>query len=322
MKWLEISITTSAIGIEHVEATLLMCGISGWQVYDIDEMRTFLAENPKEWDCIDEAAFENYPNNATLMFFVADDENGIEIIEDVKAELNALSYSLPDIDLGSLELTATQVDDENWLESWKEFFVPFEIGENLVIKPSWEEYSNDEKIVVDINPGHVFGTGHHETTRLCIEALERRIKPGDIMLDLGCGSGILSIIGILLGAKESIAADHSPGAAGVTYLNAEANGIPKEKLTVHIGDVVADAHLHEKISSGKYDCIVANIITDVIISLSPIIACMGCLKPGGLFISSGIITERLDEVHQALRDSGFDIIETTVDGGWACVIAN
>jgi ribosomal protein L11 methyltransferase len=299
-----------------------MSGISGWQVFDIDEMREHLADNPKEWDCLDDNIFDKYPEFVTLMFFVSDDNTGIELIEDVKAEIYNLAYSLPDVDLGTLDVNLSLVDDDNWLESWKEFFVPFAVGEKLIIKPPWEEYESNDKIVIDINPGHVFGTGHHETTRMCIEALERYIKPGDIMLDLGCGSGILSIIGIILGASESVAVDHSPGAAGVTYLNAEANGVSKDKLNVHIGDVLKNKRLIKEIYSQKYDCIVANIITGVIIQLSPILAKMGTLKPGGVYISSGIIDDRLDEVLAEIKNVGFNILETITDGGWVCVIAN
>ena len=320
MNWIEVSISTTSAGVEHIESRLLLAGLSGWQVYDAEEMRSFLENNPRYWDYLDDNIFDDYPELVTVRFYAADDKPGRDLIAAVEAELDDLRRLPHDVDLGLLSITALPVKDEDWLDRWKDYFLPFEIGRNLVIKPSWEEYSNPDKIVVDINPGHVFGTGHHETTRMCIEVLERYIKAGDIMLDLGCGSGILSVIALLLGAEECVAADISPGAAGVTHLNAEANGLPKEKITVFIGDVVNDTQLHEQVNIHKYDCIAANIIADVIISLAPIVADMDCLKPGGWFLSSGIIKERLEEVVSSLVDAGFTVVETIIDGDWASVI--
>ncbi|MCL2046850.1 MAG: 50S ribosomal protein L11 methyltransferase [Oscillospiraceae bacterium] len=321
MKWIEVSISTTSKGVEFVEAVLLMSGITGWQVFDIEEMEEHLANNPKEWDCLDEHVFDDYPQAVTLMFFVSDDQVGNELIDEIKSSIGNMAFEQKDVDLGSLQVSLSTVDDDNWLESWKEFFVPFAIGEKLVIKPPWESYEDNEKIIVDINPGHLFGTGHHETTRMSIEALERHLKPGHKMLDLGSGSGILSVVGIMLGAENSHAADNSPGAIGVTELNAQANGIEDGKIKVYVGDVVKDTHIRQELYVHQYDLIVANIITDVIIELSPILYQMGTLKPGGVYISSGIIDDRLDEVFHAIQNAGFTVIETILDGGWVSFVA-
>ena len=227
---------------------------------------------------------------------------------------------MPDIDFGPLSITQTQADDENWLDSWKKYFKPFEVGDKIVIRPIWEEYSNPEKIILTIDPGNVFGTGHHETTRLCVMALEKYVKLGDIMLDLGCGSGILSVIGLLLGAESCVCVDYNPNAAATVYKNAEFNGISKDRINVHTDDIFENTEIQAKISMQKYDCIVTNIVADAIIDLAPLITQLNCLKPGGVFIASGIIAERQDEVLSALTASGFNIIETQSENEWICMV--
>jgi len=320
MKWIEVSIATTSSGAESVEAQLLIGGVSGWQIIDPDEMRRFLAENPMLWDYADDSLFEDSPEYVIIRFYAADNEHGRAMIETVKTGLDSLKKSLPDADLGSLAISLEQVDDESWPDSWKKYFKPFGIGKNIVIRPEWEEYSQEGKTVVAVEPGHMFGTGLHETTRMCIEALEQYIKPGDTMLDLGCGSGILAVTGIVLGAAKCVAVDINPEAAGVTYNNAELNGISGEKLHVHTGDIINSPALQEQVSAYKYDCITANIVADVIIPLSELTAKMNCIKPGGTLIASGIILERLDEVLAAFLSSGFSIVETLTAGGWACVV--
>ena len=321
MKYIEVNITTTQNGKEPVEAKLLACGISGWQVIDFEEMRSFLENNPKLWDYVDESVFENESGLVTLRIYVTDDEIGESIIETVKEAIDEIEDVAQSGNFRKPTISLAWVDDENWLDNWKKYFVPFEIGEKIVVCPAWEKYSNPDKVVMVVEPGNAFGTGHHESTRLCIEALERYIKPGDMMLDLGCGSGILSVIGLLLGAEKCIAVDFNPNAAEITYNNAEMNGISRDRLTVYTDDVLQSEGLRASIKTLKYDCIAANIVADAIISLSPLIVEMGCLKPGGVFIASGIIGERLTEVVSALNGAGFDVIEAKITNDWVCVVS-
>jgi len=321
MKWIELNIITSTSGVEHIEAMLLSIGLSGWQVLDREEMRSFLDNNPAHWDYIDDCLFDDYPEYVTIRLYETDNKAGKAIIENIRTGLSGLKTACPDIDFGLLLMTETHVGEETWLDNWKKYFKPLEIGKNIVIKPAWEDYTHAGKIVMDIDPGHVFGTGHHETTRLCIEELERCIKPGDIMLDLGCGSGILSVIGLLLGAEKCIAADINRNAVDITRQNAGKNGIPAARLTTYYGDIINNRRMQKQVGSCKYDCIVANIVADTIISLSPLIKRMGCLKPEGIFIASGIIDTSLDEVIDALKNTGFDIKEIRTENDWACVTA-
>ena len=321
MKWIEINITTSTSGVEHIESMLLSIGISGWQILDRDEMRSFLDNNPAQWDYIDESLFDDYPESVTVRLYETDNKAGRLMIEKIRTGIDDLQKIHPDIDFGPLPVSVRHAGEDTWLDSWKKYFKPLEIGENIVIKPEWEEYIHTGKIVMNIDPGHVFGTGHHETTRLCIEELEDRIKPGDIMLDLGCGSGILSVIGLLLGAKKCVAVDINRNAVEITRQNAKKNGIAETRLTALYGDILHDRRLRKQVGSHAYDCIVANIVADTIISLSPLIAGMGCLKPEGIFITSGIIDSSLDEVLTGFKNSGYDLIDVRTENDWACVTA-
>ena len=321
MKWVEVCISAAPAATADVEAKLIKCCIEGWEVIDLNEMRGFLYDNPMHWDYIDESLFENIPDYITIKFYVPDDAAGSETIDRVVAELDSLKSAIKRFDPGPLSVAIAKVDDGNWLDAWKEFFKPLEIGKSIVIRPAWEDYSNSEKTVIGIDPGHVFGTGQHETTRMCIEALERFMKPGSMMLDLGCGSGILSITGLKLGAEKCVAVDLNPDASGVMQKNATLNGISERDLLVSIGDVIHDGELQEWISANMYDCIAANIVTDAILSLLSIITESAWLKTKGIFIASGIIKERLEEVLSATKEAGLKVIETATSGEWACIVA-
>jgi ribosomal protein L11 methyltransferase len=267
MKYIEVNITTTQRGKESVEAKLLACGIIGWQVIDFAEMRSFLKNNPKLWDYVDESVFEDETELVTLRTYVTDDETGEKIIETVKEAVGEIEDSATSGSLRKPTISLAKVDDENWLDNWKKYFVPFEIGEKIVICPAWEQYSNPDKIVMVVEPGSAFGTGHHESTRLSIEALERYIKHGDTMLDLGCGSGILSVIGLLLGAENCVAVDFNPNSEKITFYNVEINDISKDRLTFYTDDLFRSDSLRASIEALQYDCIVANIVADAIIPL-------------------------------------------------------
>lgn len=193
-----------------------------------------------------------------------------------------------------------------------------EIGEKILIKPEWEELTQDtDRIVFNINPGMTFGTGSHYTTQLCIENLEKYITDGSTMLDLGCGSGILSIISLLLGASCAVAVDIDPNAVDIAYQNAERNNVDKSKYHVYAGNILTDEELQSKIS-GKYDVVAANIVADVIIGLTP--KAREYMKDGGVFITSGIIEDRVDDVKAALEQNGFTIVDIKQRKDWVSIV--
>jgi ribosomal protein L11 methyltransferase len=215
--------------------------------------------------------------------------------------------------------------EDDWTDAWREHYKPFKIGKRIVVRPFWEEYNPhdnqayDEEIVFTIDPGHVFGTGQHQSTSLCINLLDKHLQKGDKILDIGCGSGILAIIALLLGAAHATAVDIDPAAAKMTITNAELNDIPKEKITAFNGNIFDEGES----SYGTYDIVVANIVADVIIKLAPLAAKMlttnGRFIEGGIngrFITGGIVEERKEEVAEALAQAGFSIGETLIQDGW------
>ena len=216
-----------------------------------------------------------------------------------------------------LLLTMENVKDEDWENNWKQFYKPMEIGERLLVIPAWEQADPKGRVTLTLNPGLTFGTGSHATTRLCLTALESRIHGGERVLDLGCGSGILSIAALRLGAKSAFACDIDEKCVDVAYENAALNGIGKDRLTVRQGDATKEGPLRDAIGTG-YDVVVANIVADVIISLAPQVRHF--LKEDGWFLTSGIIDDRADEVAAALVAAGWSIVESCTSEGWYCYI--
>ena len=210
------------------------------------------------------------------------------------------------------------VEDADWENNWKQFYKPMEIGKRLLVIPEWEQAGAPDRVELRLNPGLTFGTGSHASTRLCLEGVETYVRPGGRVLDLGCGSGILSIAALLLGAEEAAGVDIDPKAVGVAYENAAINGIGRDRYTVRWGNVVTD-HALQKEFGGEYDVVVANIVADVIIRLAPF--AYPCCKPGAPFIVSGVIDERRDEVREALCRAGFAVEAEKAAEGWVALLA-
>lgn len=323
MEWIEARIYTTRQGIEPVSAVLLEVGITGIQVEDDDELKEYLEESSMYWDYVDEELLNKEKEETKLKIYVSDNPYGNEILLNVKEAIKRLKFIENEVglDLGRLEIeTTSNLNDEEWLNKWKEFYKPFNIGEKVLIKPVWEEVENREnKIIFNINPGHVFGTGLHQTTQLCIENIEKYVNSDSVVLDLGCGSGILSIISILLGAKSAFAVDIDKNAVKVAYDNAWLNNVDKDKYYVTSGDVVKDENLKDEIGYKKYDIVLANIIADVICIISPVVK--NQLKYDGVFIASGIIKDRLEDVYNDLNEGGLDPIDTIIKDEWVCVVS-
>lgn len=317
--WIEIFIETTKDGFEPISGIIYQCGITGIIIEDTDDFNEFLEDPARDWDYIEDELVEQKKSSKNgITFFVRDNANGKETFEIIKEMLKTAQYREKEINFGSLEITVKNIKEDDWANNWKKYFKPFAVGDKIVIRPSWEEYDDDgSKIILKIDPGHVFGTGTHETTQLCIELIEEYVNKDNIILDIGCGSGILSIASLLLGAKHADAVDIDPNAMDIAYTNSGMNNIGKDVYTVISGNILEDDELDKIYSGKKYDIVEANIVADIIIALTDKIP--NYIKDGGIFISSGIIIERLDDVLSALKSHNFDVINVKRKNGWAAI---
>ncbi len=316
MNWIELKITINRDAIDKVSAELYDMGISGIEISDKDDFKEFLENNRKYWDYVDEELekLKSAPSQITIYF--EDDQDGKDRLTFVKESLLKLSNEDPEI--GNILYDEKAVKDEDWSENWKQFFKPLEIGEKVLIVPEWEAAPETDRTKFVINPGCSFGTGSHESTRMCIEFIEKYLNEDDSVLDLGCGSGILSVIALLLGAKDASAVDIDPMAVETAYQNLALNNLSKDIYKGYAGDITEDQALLDELSKKKYDIVLANIVADVIINLSGYVKAF--MKPDGVFICSGIIIERKAEVKKALESAGLDLIEEKVMGEWAALV--
>jgi ribosomal protein L11 methyltransferase len=320
MKFKEVIIETATEGIELLNAVLIKLDIAEAVIEDASVFEDFLKADNMSWDYYDESLNNMKDCPTRMKIYLGDNEQGEQELKALKDELNNLKNDEIGIDLGSLNITVNIVDDEDWANNWKEFFKPFEVGEKLLVKPTWESVENkDDRIILEIDPGASFGTGQHYTTQLCLEQIEKYIKPKMEVLDMGCGSGILSIASILLGAKHVVGVDIDENAVRIAKENALVNNIREDKFKVYCGNVIEDERLQDVIGFNKYDMIVVNIIADVIIEMSDCFPKF--LKQGGILITSGIIEKYIDQVKEALVNLGFEIKETIQKEDWVSITA-
>lgn len=319
MDWIKVTIYTSAEGIEGVTGRLYQLGITGLEIEDEQDFLEFLENNKQYWDYVDEDLMKQKHTETKVSCYVSNDMNGNELLIAIRDSMKEMKDLDDDNSYGRLEIEIENTSTEDWANNWKKYFHPMEVGEKILIKPEWEELTEPtDRLVFNINPGMSFGTGSHYTTQLCIEALEKYIKPGIKMLDLGCGSGILSILSLMLGAKEAVAVDIDPNAVDTAYENAQMNNIGREHYKVLSGNVVTDKDIQDIISQDKYEVVAANIVADVIIGLAP--KAREYMKEGGVFITSGIIEGRQDEVKEALEENGFEIVDIRNRKDWYSII--
>lgn len=318
MDWIKATIYTTSEGIEPVSGRLYQLGITGLEIDDEQDFKDFLENNRQYWDYVDEDLIKEKEGETRVSVYVSDNPSGYEMLTAIKGTLAELRALDEDKTFGRLEIETLTLNEEDWENNWKKYFHPMEIGEKILIKPEWEELTGDsDRIVFNINPGMTFGTGSHYTTQLCIENLEKYLHSGDRMLDLGCGSGILSIISLLLGASEATAVDIDPNAVDIAYENADRNHVDKEKYHVYSGNILTDTALQEKIS-GKYEVVASNIVADVIIGLAPMVR--QYMKEGGIWITSGIIEDREEDVRAAMAENGFEVIELRQRKDWVSIV--
>ena len=263
MKWLELHIDTARAGLEPVSELLREQGVEGLVIDDEADFKDFLENNHQYWDYVDDELLAEKHGKCRVTFYLEESESGFSTLAQVRIALSALKKQHPEY--APLLLTMENVEDADWENNWKQFYKPMEIGERLLVIPEWEQAKPTERVKLILNPGLTFGTGSHATTRLCLQALEKHIRGGEKVLDLGCGSGILSIAALLLGARDAFACDIDDKCVGVAYENAALNGIGREHYTVRAGDVLSDKRLAREFG-GDYDIVVANIVADVIIA--------------------------------------------------------
>jgi len=309
LKWIEVSIKTTTEAVDAVSNILYDAGVNGVVIIDPNDIN-MVSDDDKNWDYVDESLYNPGFEGALVKGYLsetADLKEKIRVIENLVAYLP--NYGL---DVGIGEVTTNIVDEDDWATAWKQYYKTTQIGENIVVKPSWEEYSPETgDLVIDLDPGMAFGTGTHETTMMCIEALEKAVKEDSVVFDVGCGSGILSIAAAKLGAKKVVAIDLDPVAVHVSKENVDNN---------NVSDIVEVKHgnLMEVISD-KADIVVANIIADIIMLLSKEIR--SYLKNNGLFITSGIILDKINDVKESLEANGLKVLEVNTNGEWAAIIA-
>ena len=311
MKWLALHIDTVPAGLESVESALSALGIDSLVIEDEEDFRRFLEQNTQYWDYVDEELNQAMTGKCRVTFYAEENEAGFGQVAAARIAMANLKKEHPEY--APLTMIIDDVEDADWENNWKAFYKPMEIGERLMVIPDWEEADPKGRVALRLNPGLAFGTGGHATTRLCLTALERHVRPGMRMLDLGCGSGILSIAALLLGAESAFGCDIDDKAVDIAYENAALNGVGKDRYTVRAGDVLSDAGLQKEIGAG-YDIVAANIVADVIIALAPAIRRL--MKEGGLFLASGIIDARAEEVREVLEAAGFAVEEANSSEGW------
>ncbi len=311
MKWIEFAVYTTDAGLEQVAAALTAIGLEQLAIEESSEsVAAFLEHAAPNWDFADAVALaaKNGPCVKAYIAELPENEALLIAARDAVGMLRQMDWQ---IDPGSLTIQETRMDEEDWANNWKQYYKPLPVGERLLICPSWEQetLASDVKQgrqVLLMDPGMAFGTGAHHTTRMCLELLDKRVKSGDAVLDIGCGSGILAISTLLLGAERAQCVDIDPVAERVVLENLKANGIDASRCDVCTGNFLADERLRKAVGGG-YDIVAANIVANVIIALAPLIPPF--LKQGGLFITSGIIDERAEEVSAALNKAGFTVVE-------------
>ena len=318
MAWLELTVTTAPGGIEKAATLLTAGGFEDLVLEDQAEFETFLEENRAYWDYIDEDLQQSLQGLSRIKLYLeTTDSAGLQRLKDL---LQKLRHNDPRGELGSLELSVKPLPETDWEESWKENYPPQIIGDSLVVLPYWkadEDHGGRRKVILD--PGLTFGTGAHPTTRMVVEAMETYIQPGHSCLDLGSGSGILSICALRLGAGSAVGVDIDPKAENIARENAAYNGFAAPEFTAVTGNVTADKAMMEHLAAAHYDVVLVNIVADVIIGLAPVLPHF--LDEGSTLILSGILDSRLDDVLSALHKAGLRVLSTRSMEEWRCICA-
>ena len=314
MRWNKFTLKTKTEVEDIVISSLADAGVEGVEIED----KVPLSESDKQQMFVD--ILPDCPEDdgiAYLSFYLEEDADTDAILARVREELDDLRNFL---DIGEGTITESQTEDKDWINNWKEYFHQFYVDDILII-PSWEEVKAEDadKMIIHIDPGTAFGTGMHETTQLCMRQLKKYVTSETEMLDVGTGSGILSIVALKLGAKHAVGTDLDPCAITATKENLEVNGIPEGAMDVMIGNIIDDKSVQDAVGYGKYDIVAANILAEVLVPLTPVI--VNQLKHGGIYITSGIIDEKEETVVEAVKAAGLEVVEVTHQNDWVSVTA-
>lgn len=314
MKWNMFRLKTTTEAEDIISSMLADLGVEGVQIED----KVPLTAADKEQMFVD--ILPDIPEDdgcAYLTFYLEENEDSAELLSKVREELEDMrSY----LNIGEGTIEESETEDVDWINNWKEYFHQFYIDDILVI-PSWEKVKEEDagRLVIHIDPGTAFGTGMHETTQLCIRALRKYVKEGFKILDVGCGSGILGMLALKFGAAYSVGTDLDPCAVTATHENMEENGISKDRYEVMIGNIIDDINIQDAAGYERYDIVAANILADVLVPLTPVIVRQ--MKPGGVYITSGIIDDKEEVVTEAVRAAGLEVLEVNYQGEWVSVVA-
>ncbi len=303
MRYIEVTVNTPEEEIDLRCQQMADMGAGGFVIENEADFQAFLENNHQYWDYVDQELEDKFKGLSRIKCYLTDDEEGLAVLRSIKA-----AYG--DVETGFVE-------DSDWENNWREYYKPIQVGEKLVVVPEWEEIPQDGRLPLRLDPGLIFGTGSHATTRMCLAALEDFAGPGVRVLDLGCGSGILGIGALVLGCDSCFGVDIDPKAPEVVLSNAALNGIGPDRMKVCAGDILADASLRAYLGSG-YQLVLANIVADVIIPLSAMVRPF--MAEGGIFICSGIIEHRWVETEAALKANGFQILEHKSEEEWHCFV--
>ncbi len=315
LKWNKYTLKTRTEAEDLISSMMQDAGIEGIEIED----KTPLSERDKEQMFVD--ILPEGPEDdgvAYISFYLEPEDDQAEMLRKVQEGLDEIrSWG---VDVGEATITASETEDKDWINNWKEFFHQFYV-DDILIKPSWEEVQPEDrdKLLIQIDPGTAFGTGMHETTQLCIRQLRKYLTPETVLLDVGTGSGILSIISLKLGAKRAVGTDLDPCALEAVKENIEVNGIDPASFGMMIGNIITEKEVQDRVGYGCYDIVVANILAEVLVPLTPVI--LAQLKPGGIYITSGIIDDKEALVVQTVKDCGLTVLEVAHQGEWVSVTA-
>lgn len=310
----ELTVYTNTLGSELVGSVINDAGISCFSVEDPADFEALLNDKTVPYDYIEDGLLTKTDGETVVRVYIAKNEQGDLQLDSILKGITELKEMGGDF--GRLQTELNEVDDESWADNWKQFFHPLEIGEKFIVKPTWENCEETDRVVLEIDPASSFGTGQHETTALCLCQLEKLDLKNATVLDMGCGSGILGIGAAKTGAKEIVLVDIDKTAADIAAENLEINGV-SHKGKVYCGNVLDNQSFCEKIFNRTYDVIVANIVADIIKEMTPLFK--ASLKTDGVLICSGIIGKRADEVRAVLSENGFKIEETLEKNDWVAI---
>ncbi len=319
MEWLELTLSTASAGVELLCMELTEAGFDSFVVEDEEEFEEFLETSRDYWDYVDEDLSAKMTGASRVRLYLEEDsaEERLALLRELLQELPG---RYPACDFGTLTMALENVPNEDWENSWKQYYRPLPVGDRFLVVPQWLHVEDTEgRLPVILDLGLTFGTGAHDSTQMCMRALERLVRGGERVADLGSGSGILSVCALRLGADSAVAIDIDPAAEHIATENAARNGYEHPRFTACTGDVIRDRQTMERLAEGGYDIVCANIVAGVLIDLAPVVPLF--LREGAPFLCSGILREREAEVRAALENAGLQVAEAEHTEQWCCFVA-